>query len=69
MLAIKGIYDGNSIILLDKVDIQSKRNVIVTFLDDINDTEMDEIRIMSSTTNGFEFWSDENEDLYQEYLQ
>lgn len=68
MLAIKGIYDGKSIIPLDKIDIKTKSKVIITFLEEINDLEMEEIRNLASSTDGLEFWSDEREDLYQEYL-
>lgn len=68
MLAIKGIYDGKSIIPLDKIDIKTKSKVIITFLEEINDLEMEEIRSLASSTDGLDFWSDEREDLYQEYL-
>lgn len=68
MLAIKGIYDGKSIIPLDKIDIKTKSKVIITFLEEINDLEMEEIRNLASSTDGLDFWSDEREDLYQEYL-
>jgi len=68
MLAIKGIYDGKSIIPLDRIDIKTKSKVIITFVEDIDDTEIEEIRGISSSADGFDFWSDEREDLYQEYL-
>lgn len=68
MLAIKGIYDGKSIIPLDKIDIKTKSKVIITFVEEINDLEMEEIRNSASSDDGFDFWSDEREDLYQEYL-
>lgn len=65
---LKGIYDGKSIIPLDKIDIKTKSKVIITFLEEINDLEMEEIRNLASSTDGLDFWSDEREDLYQEYL-
>ena len=68
MLAIKGIYDGKSIIPLDKIDIKTKSKVIITFVEDINDIEIEEIRNLASSSDGFDFWSNESEDLYQEYL-
>ncbi|MEW5766801.1 MAG: hypothetical protein AB1797_04130 [bacterium] len=34
MLAIRGIYDGRQIKLLEKVDIPPNIDVIITFLDD-----------------------------------
>jgi hypothetical protein len=68
MLAIKGIYDGKSILPLEKIDFKSKSKVIITFVEEINDLELEEIRSIASSTDGFDFWSDEREDLYQEYL-
>ncbi len=68
MLAIKGIYDGNSIIPLDRIEFKTKKKVIITFLDETIDNELEEIRNSTSSNQSFDFWKDENEDLYQEYL-
>lgn len=68
MLAVRGIYDGNSIIPLEKIESKTKSKVIITFLDEINDNEMDEIRNMASSTESFDFWNEPGENLYQEYL-
>jgi hypothetical protein len=40
--------------------------VIITFVDEIDETE--EIRNLSAQTDSFEFWKDEKEDIYQDYL-
>jgi hypothetical protein len=66
MLAIKGIYDGNQVKFLEKTPKEKKFKVIVTFVEEINgDNEM---RDFSAQTSGLEFWNDEKEDLYQDYI-
>jgi hypothetical protein len=66
MLAIKGIYDGNQIKFLEKTPKEKKFKVIVTFVEEIN--EETEMRDFSAQTTAMEFWQDEREDLYQDYL-
>ena len=68
MLAIKGIYDGKSIHLLDKIAHQKKYKVIVTFIEEINSKDVD-LRNFSSQTVGLDFWNDSREDLYQDFLK
>jgi hypothetical protein len=38
MVAVKGIYDGKSIRILDPVDISTPHRVIITFLEEITET-------------------------------
>ncbi len=66
MVAVKGIFNGINIQLLEKVDVKANTRVVVTFLDD-DDTE-DVIRDMTATPNGFEFWNQAGEDIYQDFL-
>ncbi len=66
MLAIQGIYDGNSIIAIDDFPKDKKYKVIITFVEEMDD--MDEVRDLAAQTMAFDFWHDEAEDLYQEYL-
>ena len=68
MISVKGVFDGEVVRPVEKIKIKDKRNVIITFLDEENDPEMNEIREMTHNPSGFEFWNDEDEDLYGEYL-
>jgi hypothetical protein len=67
MLAIKGIYDGNKILPLEKFPNKKKYKVLITFVEEIDEDE--ELRSFSSQMNSFKFWKDKREDIYQEYLQ
>jgi hypothetical protein len=67
MLAIKGIFDGNSVHLIDVPKMKNPCNVIVTFLEDY-DPEEESLREYYAQTDGMDFWKCEEEDLYQDYL-
>lgn len=67
MLAVKGIYDGKSVKLLDKLADHRKYKVVVTFLEEIETTD-EELRDFTSQSSGLDFWSDPKEDIYQDYL-
>ncbi len=70
MLAIQGIYDGASIIALEALPPAQKRcKVIITFLEDSSEAlEIEELRAFSEQSDAFDFWHDEREDLYQDFL-
>ncbi len=68
MLALKGIYDGKSIQLIDKPAEKKKYKVIVTFVEEIKEVD-EELRNFTAQTNGLDFWNDPKEDLYQDYLK
>ena len=68
MLALKGIYDGKSVKLLDKLTETKKYKVVITFLEEIKDDDLD-IRNFSAQTTGLDFWKSSKEDLYQDYLK
>lgn len=67
MLTVNGIYDGRNVKLTDKVTENKKYRVIVTFLEEIDQDS--EVRDFSGQTRGFQFWNDEKEDIYQDYLK
>jgi hypothetical protein len=66
MLAVNGIYDGKNIRLTDEVNEKKKYRVVVTFIEEIDQDS--ELRDFSGQTKGLDFWHDEREDLYQDYL-
>jgi hypothetical protein len=69
MLAVKGIYDGSRIQLLEKIKNTKRYKVIVTFVEEMEDSkEEDELRKFSAQTKALEFWNDSREDIYQDYL-
>ena len=43
-----------------------KYKVLITFLEEINETE--QLRDFSAQTDAFDFWEDPREDIYQDYL-
>ncbi len=66
MLAIQGIYNGSQIIPLEALPKNKKFKIIITFVEEIDETE--DIRPLLAKSDAFEFWNDDREDLYQEYL-
>lgn len=66
MLAIKGIYNGEKIIPLERIPDKKKYKVIIAFIEEIEQDTED--RDFSSQTNSFAFWNDERENIYQDYL-
>jgi len=68
MFVVKGIYDGKSVKLLEKLADRRKYKVIVTFLEEIdpNDKELSEF---TSQTIGLDFWNGTTEDIYQDFLK
>ncbi len=67
MNAIRGIFDGEKFIPVDKFSMKKKCKVIITFLEEIDEDE--DFRNFSAQTDGFSFWGDEREDIYQDYLR
>ncbi|MBC8186290.1 hypothetical protein H8E88_34845 [candidate division KSB1 bacterium] len=65
MLAIKGIYDGETFKALDSFPKGRKYKI---FVEEIKNSENEEIRNFSAQTNGLSFWEDEHENLYQDYF-
>ena len=68
MFAVRGIYDGKSVKLLDKLTDRRKYKVVVTFLEEIESTG-EELRDLTSQTSILDFWNDPREDIYQDFLK
>ncbi|MDQ3750211.1 MAG: hypothetical protein M3367_14545 [Acidobacteriota bacterium] len=66
MIAIEGIYDGKNFIALEKVTVSRKYKVIITFVEEIDEAE--NLRDFTAQTDSFEFWNNDEEDIYQDYL-
>lgn len=66
MFAVNGIYDGKAIRLTDKVSEKNSYRVVVTFIEELEQTDKG-VRDFSAQTEGLEFWEDEREDIYQDY--
>jgi hypothetical protein len=54
MVAVRGIFNGQNIQLLEKVEVKANTMVLVTFLEEANPEA--EVREMTSKPTGFEFW-------------
>ena len=67
MLALEGVYDGKHFIVQEKVPFRNSYKVIITFIEEID--EPSEMREFSAQTDAMDFWHDEREDIYQDYLQ
>lgn len=65
MEAIKGIFDGKTVILHGTLPDKAY-NVIVIFEEEI-EIEQQNLREVTSQLHQWEFWENEKEDLYQEY--
>ncbi len=69
MEAIRGIFDGERIIATDQISTKKKFKVIITFVEEIDESGDEENRNFTAQTAGLSFWQDEREDLYQDYLK
>ncbi len=67
MLSVRAIYDGKNIKLKEQVNIETPKEVIVTFLDPI-DTEptVADIQQMAQEGGAFDFLNNEREDVYSD---
>ena len=54
MLSVRGIYDGESILPNEKIDFKSRKNVIITFLDDAANLKIvdEQMSVSKSLKNG-----------------
>ena len=66
MVAVRGIFDGKAIQLLEKVDAKPNALVVVTFIEE--EVVEDGLREMAAQANGFDFWNDPKEDVYQDFM-
>ena len=67
MVAIKGIYDGTTIVPLENLPKGKKFKVIITLVEEIIEEE-EEVRAFAFQSDAFGFWENEEEDLYQDFL-
>lgn len=66
MLTVKGIYNGHEFVALENFPKDKNFKVIITFVEELDEDE--EIRSFSAQTDALDFWNDEKEDLYQDFL-
>lgn len=64
MITVEGIFDGTRVIFREKIPVNTSYKVIITFVE-----EIDEVREFAAHSHGLDFWQDQREDLYQDYLQ
>ncbi|MGH2642605.1 MAG: hypothetical protein ACRDE2_01540 [Chitinophagaceae bacterium] len=70
MFSISGIYDGEKIYPTKKINNHKKYKVIITFIEGLEtkDQEDKNLRDFGTNMSAMEFWKDEKEDIYQDYL-
>lgn len=66
MLTVKGIYNGSEFVALENFPKNKAFKVIITFVEELDEDE--EIRHFSAQMDALDFWKDEQEDLYQDFL-
>ncbi len=65
MIAVRGLFDGKNIKLLEKVDVKEPQEVIITFLGTIEDKVLYRgIYKLAETSGSFEFLNAPEEDVY-----
>jgi hypothetical protein len=55
--------------LLEKPEHQKPCKVIVTFVEEDTDTDIENLRQYPADEEAFDFWKVAEEDLYQDYLK
>lgn len=69
MFSISGIYDGERIYPTKKINDRKKYKVIITFIEELETEEVDKtLRDFGTHVSAMEFWEDEKEDIYQDFL-
>jgi hypothetical protein len=63
---IEGYFDGKHIVPLSAIKENKHYKVRITFIEELSPE--DEIRLLASHSDAFEFWNDPKEDIYQDYL-
>ena len=66
MLTVKGVYNGTDFLVLEKFPKNKNFKVMITFVEEIDEKE--KIRQFSAQTEGLDFWNDERENIYQDFL-
>jgi hypothetical protein len=65
MLSVKAIYDGKELRLLEQVNITVPHEVIITFLEPVEDISAKEISAIAESGKSFDFLHQEP-DLYSD---
>ena len=70
MISVGGIYDGKHIYSVDAIKETRKYKVIITFVEEINTTDTEDLSLRNfGTTNAsLDFWNETHEDIYQDFL-
>jgi hypothetical protein len=71
MLSVRATYDGKEIKLREKVNVKTPKEVIITFLETIDETSeteltSNEIHKMVQEGGALDFLYDEREDIYSD---
>lgn len=65
LMTIEGIYDGKTILPLNKIKTRKKRRVLITFLEEVDDFS----DLKKHSEKAFaELWKDEDDKLWNSYL-
>lgn len=69
MFSVQGIYEDGKVYPFEKIKEKKKYKVIITFVEELNTSnEESSIRNFGANSSGFSFWENEEEDVYQDYL-
>jgi hypothetical protein len=72
MLSVRATYDGKELILRKKLHIKKPKEVIITFLDPITESALEddpntaEVHKMIQEGGALDFLNDEKEDIYSD---
>jgi hypothetical protein len=73
MISIQGYFDGEKVILQEKIPVTKRQHVIITFVEEKSPSEeameqlMSEVQMTSLQGGAFDFLADEP-DLYDDYI-
>lgn len=69
MLSIKGFYESGRFLTTENFSSKKRHKIIITILDEESEIEKDDVRNFASSSNSFDFWKSDDENLYQEYIK
>ncbi|TAF77877.1 MAG: hypothetical protein EAZ53_01110 [Bacteroidetes bacterium] len=69
MLSIKGFYESGRFLATENFSSNKRHKIIITILDEESEIEKDDIRNFAYSSNSFDFWKSDDENLYQEYIK
>lgn len=61
MLAVRRIYDGKSVRIIDRITEKKRYRVVVTFIEELSQNDND-LRDFSAQTSGLDFWEDSKQE-------